>query len=378
MWRCGTMCRFLLLNARPGRNLCALWLRRYLDDVNKIEYLYLYRFSVKKGIFPTLYNLQQCSTFRLHSMNWHRQNKNIMKTRQYVSFDWAIKRLLRSKANFGVLAGFLSELLKENITILEVLESESNKDFKKHKQNIVDLKVKNSKDEIVIIEVQYDRDYSFFHRILWGTSRVVTEHLYEGDDYLRVHKVISVNLIYFDLGEGEDYIYHGSTSFRGIHKNDVLQLRANEKKDVDKDSVQHIFPEYYLVKINRFDDLAKDTLDEWIYFLKHEEIKPEFTAQGLQEAGRILAYTKLKEEDQIDYNDYIDNRRRRDSELRTQFSDGLEKGLEEGLEKGLEKGLEQGLEKGKRETALSMKKEGIPAELIQKCTKLSLDEINKL
>ncbi|CAK8719424.1 Rpn family recombination-promoting nuclease/putative transposase [Candidatus Electrothrix aarhusensis] len=289
-----------------------------------------------------------------------------MKTRQYVSFDWAIKRLLRSKANFGVLAGFLSELLKENITILEVLESESNKDFKKHKQNIVDLKVKNSKDEIVIIEVQYDRDYSFFHRILWGTSRVVTEHLHEGDDYLRVHKVISVNLIYFDLGEGEDYIYHGSTSFRGIHKNDVLQLRANEKKDVDKDSVQEVFPEYYLIKINRFDDLAKDTLDEWIYFLKNEEIKPEFTAQGLQEAGRILAYTKLKEEDQIDYNNYIDNRRRRDSELRTKFSEGLEEGLEKGLEKG------------KRETARSMKKEGIPAELIQKCTKLPLDEIKEL
>ncbi len=288
-----------------------------------------------------------------------------MKTRQYVSFDWAIKRLLRSKANFGVLAGFLSELLKENITILEVLESESNKYFKKHKQNIVDLKVKNSKDEIVIIEVQYDRDYSFFHRILWGTSRVVTEHLHEGDDYLRVHKVISVNLIYFDLGEGEDYIYHGSTSFTGIHKNDVLQLRANEKKDVDKDSVQDI-PEYYLIKINRFDDLAKDTLDEWIYFLKNEEIKPEFTAQGLQEAGRILAYTKLKEEDQIDYNNYIDNRRRRDSELRTKFSEGLEEGLEKGLKKG------------KRETARSMKKEGISAELIQKCTKLPLDEIKEL
>ncbi|WLE95752.1 MAG: Rpn family recombination-promoting nuclease/putative transposase [Candidatus Electrothrix communis] len=285
-----------------------------------------------------------------------------MKNRQYVSFDWAIKRLLRSKANFGVLEGFLSELLKENITILEVLESESNKDFKKHKQNIVDLKVKNSKDEIVIIEVQYDRDYSFFHRILWGTSRVVTEHLHEGDDYLRVHKVISVNLIYFDLGEGEDYIYHGSTSFRGIHKNDVLQLRAKEKKDAAKDGVQQIFPEYYLVKINRFDDLAKDTLDEWIYFLKNEEIKPEFTAQGLQEAGRLLVYTKLKQEDQIDYNNYIDNRRRRDSELRTKFSEGLE----------------EGLEKGKRETARSMKKEGIPVELIQKCTNLSIDEINNL
>jgi predicted transposase/invertase (TIGR01784 family) len=299
-----------------------------------------------------------------------------MKIRQYVSFDWAIKRILRSKANFGVLEGLLSELLKENITILEVLESESNKDFKKHKQNIVDLKVKNSKDEIVIIEVQYDRDYSYL--TLLSTSRVVTEHLHEGDDYLRVHKVISVNLIYFDLGEGEDYVYHGSTSFRGIHKNDVLQLRPNERKKLDKDSVKQVFPEYYLIKINRFDDLAKDTLDEWIYFLKNEEIKPEFTAQGLQEAGRVLAYTKLNKEEQIEYNNYLDNRRRRESELRTQFTDGFEEGLKKSLEQGLEKGLEQGLEKGKRETALSMKKEGIPAELIQKCTNLSLDEINKL
>ncbi|MCI5146883.1 MAG: Rpn family recombination-promoting nuclease/putative transposase [Candidatus Electrothrix sp. AR3] len=285
-----------------------------------------------------------------------------MKDRQYVSFDWAIKRLLRSKANFGILEGFLSELLKENISILEVLESESNKDFKKHKQNVVDLKVKNAQDEIVIIEVQYDRDYSFFHRILWGTSRVVTEHLHEGDDYRRVHKVISVNLIYFDLGEGEDYIYHGSTSFIGIHKNDVLHLRAEEKKDLDKDTVKQIFPEYYLVKINRFDDLARDTLDEWIYFLKNEEIKPEFTAQGLQEAGRILAYTKLKKEDQIEYNNYIDNRRRRDSELRTKFSEGLE----------------EGLEKGKLETAKSMKEEGLSVELIQKCTNLSISQINNL
>ena len=47
--------------------------------------------------------------------------------RKIVSFDWAVKRLLRSKANFEVLEGFLSELLFDDITILEVLESESNK-----------------------------------------------------------------------------------------------------------------------------------------------------------------------------------------------------------------------------------------------------------
>ena len=41
---------------------------------------------------------------------------------RYVRFDWAIKRLLRQKANFGVLEGFLTVFIGEPITILEILE----------------------------------------------------------------------------------------------------------------------------------------------------------------------------------------------------------------------------------------------------------------
>ena len=82
--------------------------------------------------------------------------------RKLISFDWAIKRILRSKANFDILEGFLSELLKENITILEVLESESNQDLKNDKFNRLDIKVKNQKQEIVLIEIQYDREMDYY------------------------------------------------------------------------------------------------------------------------------------------------------------------------------------------------------------------------
>ncbi len=64
-----------------------------------------------------------------------------MSKRKLISFDWAMKKLLRSKANFEILEGFLSELLKEDISILEILESESNKEDSKDKFNRVDLKV---------------------------------------------------------------------------------------------------------------------------------------------------------------------------------------------------------------------------------------------
>ncbi len=38
---------------------------------------------------------------------------------KHIRFDWAMKRLLRNKANFEVLEGFMSELLYEDIFIQE-------------------------------------------------------------------------------------------------------------------------------------------------------------------------------------------------------------------------------------------------------------------
>ncbi|MCI5142474.1 MAG: Rpn family recombination-promoting nuclease/putative transposase, partial [Candidatus Electrothrix sp. ATG1] len=147
-----------------------------------------------------------------------------MPQRKLISFDWAMKKLLRSKANFEILEGFLSELLKKEIRILEVLESESNKETRRDKFNRVDLKVRDEQDEILIIEVQYEREFDYLQRILFGTSKVITEHLEEGSPYSEITKVISVNILYFDLGQGNDYIYHGTTSFQGLHEQDLLQL----------------------------------------------------------------------------------------------------------------------------------------------------------
>jgi hypothetical protein len=48
------------------------------------------------------------------------------KITQLVRFDWAMKRLLRDKANFVILEGFLTVLLNEKITIQRILSSQSN------------------------------------------------------------------------------------------------------------------------------------------------------------------------------------------------------------------------------------------------------------
>ena len=176
-----------------------------------------------------------------------------------------MKCLLRSKANFNVLEGFLSELLKEDVVIEEILESESNQESVMDKFNRVDLKVKNSADEIILIEIQYDSELDYFQRILYASSKAITEHIVKGKSYQHVIKVISINILYFNIGEGDDYIYKGTTRFKGLHEQDELRLTSGQKKLFSKVAPHDIFPEYYLIRVNKFDDIARDSFDEWIY-----------------------------------------------------------------------------------------------------------------
>lgn len=106
----------------------------------------------------------------------------------YIRFDWAIKRPLRDKANFAILEGFISVLLGFSVKITEVLESESNQQTIEDKFNRVDLMVKSDNDEIFIVEVQLTRDLHFMKRILYGTSKAITEHIKLGETYKNVKK----------------------------------------------------------------------------------------------------------------------------------------------------------------------------------------------
>ncbi len=292
------------------------------------------------------------------------------KNRKLITFDWAIKRLLRSKANFGILEGFLSELLKEDIIILDVLESEANKDDRLDKFNRVDLKVRNSKQEMIIIEIQYDREYDYLQRIFYGVSKAAIEHLKENKPYASITKVISVNILYFDLGSGTDYIYKGTTRFTGLHNHDLLELSEKQKQLFKKDSIESLYPEYYLIKVNRFDDVAKDTLDEWIYFLKNEEIKEGFTAKGLKEAEEKLSIMKLSEDEQKAYGHYKDDLHYQASMFESSFGDGFNEGKAEGIVEGINQTTQN--------IALNLAKKGMTIDMIAEVTGLPESEIKRL
>ncbi len=283
-------------------------------------------------------------------------------SKKLIRFDWAIKRLLRNKANFVVLEGFLSELLFEDIKIKQILESESNQQYESDKFNRLDILTENANQELIVIEIQTTYEIDYFHRMAYGTSKVISENLEKGQRYVEVKKVISVNIVFFDLGQGEDYIYKGKTDFKGIHNQDTLNLSEAQKKTFLKENVSDIFPEYYLLKVNQFNDIAKNTLDEWIYFLKNDEVKDDFKAKGLKEANDVLDIMRLEEKERYGYNRYLDSLHLKASEA---FS----------LEKLAEFEVR---EDEKMLIAKNMLKAGLENHIIAETTGLSIEKIEAL
>ncbi|MEQ8975784.1 MAG: Rpn family recombination-promoting nuclease/putative transposase, partial [Coleofasciculus sp. C1-SOL-03] len=216
------------------------------------------------------------------------------------------------------------------------------------------------------IEVQNNTEQDYFHRMLYGTSRLITDFLEKGEAYGQIKKVYSVNVVYFALGQGEDYIYKGMLDFRGLHQEDRLGLSINQKKLFKIQEVYEIFPEYYVIKVNNFNEVAKTPLDEWIYFLKKSQIKEEFTAQGLAEAKENLLVDSLSAEERANYLRFMENRRYEVSMIEGSRSEGRLEGIEEGKQQE------------KINVARNLKQKGTELDTITEVTGLSRKEIEKL
>lgn len=123
-----------------------------------------------------------------------------------------------------------------------------------------------------------------------------------------------------------------------------------------------MYPEIYLIKVNQFDDLAKDSLDEWIYFFKNSEIKEEFSAKGLKEAEEKLKIANMSKEEYKDYQRYLDNLR-----YQASIAETLKFEAEEKVRKSEE-----------TEIAKKLKGNNVPIRINAQATGLSEEEIEEL
>ena len=98
--------------------------------------------------------------------------------------------------------------------------------------------------------------------MLFGTSKLVTEYINRGESYDKVSKV---------------------------------------------DTVSRLYPEYYILKVNGFNRVAKSPLEEWIYYLNTGEIPSTATAPGLEEARERLKPDSMTKDELAAYYRHLDN-----------------------------------------------------------------------
>lgn len=296
----------------------------------------------------------------------HAMKKERNKDKNLVRFDWAIKRLLRDKANFVILEGFLASLLGRPIKILRILESEGNKTHEHNKTNRVDLLAEDSDGANILIEVQNESESSYFHRMLFETSRIINEYLKEGENYDKIKKVYSINVVYFPLGAGNDYVYKGTTEFRGIHDNELLKLPGHMKVKYNALEISDLFPEYFILRVNDFDKWSKTPLDQWMYFLSTSTIPDDADAPGLKEANEKLRVAYLPQEERHAYYEHL------------RAMNSWNEQIEDAIDRGRFEGRVEGRNEEKIEIAKKMLRKGKSLKEISELTDLSEEEISSI
>jgi len=276
-----------------------------------------------------------------------------MKDRTLVSFDYAVKFLLRDKSDFVILSGFLSELLGRKVEVKAILESESNKSDPRGRANRVDLKAEIDNGELAIFEFQFHQEIDFFERVLYGVSKAIVEQVSSGE-VCEIRKVYSINVAYYNLTAKQEYLFLGKFGgFKGVHfENETIQFGTSEVPIID------IQPEYYLILPEMFDEKLRGRFDEWIYLLKHSAVPEGYTAAGLEEAKIKLDILRMSPAEKKAYEKYMDNRASLKSVIYT--------------------AKKEGQEEEKRKIAKSIKETGADIDFIIRVTGLTADEISKL
>jgi predicted transposase/invertase (TIGR01784 family) len=283
-----------------------------------------------------------------------------------VSFDYAIKYLLRDKGDYSIVEGFISALLKtkgyKDVKIIALLESESNKEDSKDKRSLADLIVEDEDKHKYIIEIERNVKDSFIHKSLFNTSRLIVDNLAQREDYTQILKVFHISLLYFPIGNGNGAIYHGKTIIHEIETNDKLSVHIKNKETNEVFDATDILPEYFYISVPQFNDRLEKEIDDWLHVMKYDEVPKNYHSPYMAQIADKLSILKMTKDERNNYSYY----------QKKLYNDRDE------LQAAEARGEARGKNEGKIEIAKNLLAQEIDVKTISVATSLSVAEIEKL
>ena len=306
----------------------------------------------------------------------------MMNPKTLISFDYAIKYLLKDKGDYDIVEGFISALLKTKgygrVKIIALLESESNKEDPKDKRSIADLIVEDEDKKKYIIEIERNVKDTFVHKACFNTSRLIIDNLAQREDYTQIIKVFHISLLYFPIGHHTGAIYHGKTVIHEIESNERLHIHLRNAETNEEFDATEILPEYFFISVPQFNDRLKDEIDEWLYVLKHDAVPETFQSSYMKKVADKLALIKMSEADRADYTAYMKKVYSDRDELEAALERGRFEGIEEGKAEGIAIGLEEGKAEERRTLFLKKKAKGKTDIQIMDEMEISFEELTTL
>ncbi len=286
-----------------------------------------------------------------------------------ISFDYAIKYLLKDKGDYEIVEGFISALLTSEgykpIKIRALLDGESNKESKHLKRSIADVIVEDEQGNNYIVEI--DRAYTdlFLQKAVFNTSRLIVDNLGANQDYLQIKKVFHINLLYFPFENTKAPLHHGKVIFHEIDQTHSIDIHLVDR-GMQMFDAHNIFPEYFLISIPLFNDVIKEEIDEWLYLMKHSEVKDDFKSPYMKKAAERLSILTMSNQEREIYDSYVmDSMKGRDYLISAEA-------------KGKAEGRAEGASDKAIEIAKAMLLEGDSKKKVEKITGLSIEDIEKL
>ena len=225
-----------------------------------------------------------------------------------VSFDYAIKYLLKDKGDYGIVEGFISALLKtkgyKDIKIVALLETESNKEDSKRKRSLADLIVEDEDHHKYIIEIERNVKDSYIHKACFNTSRLIVDNLAQREDYTQIIKIFHISLLYFPIGNSNGAIYHGKTIIHEIETNEKLSVHIKNQETGEVFDATDILPEYFYISVPLFNDRLEREIDDWLHVMKYDEVPPNYHSPYMVQVAEKLSILKMTPEERANYSYY--------------------------------------------------------------------------
>ena len=300
----------------------------------------------------------------------------------YKLSDLFARYLLEKNGNEDLLTDLVNSTLREfnfeEVKDLEIIDPSPKAGFSLNlsenielKESIIDIKAKTKNNETVIIEFQLCGNMDFLKRIFYYISKNVVNEVtltagrrQEGENYNNVQKIISINLLDFNLKFGDKGKAH--RCFKLIDTKDL-----NISLDLIQIHILEVKRFIEIIKNSTKEELKKNRLLSWMKF---------FTSDNLE-----LIEDELKEENQImskvieEYRKFTsDDKMMRAYASREAFLVGQKMMLRREREDGFDEGKLEGIKERNYSIAKTLKQMNMDNGSISKATGLTIDEIEKL